>query len=76
MLIPRTLDLMGEHPGSNRHRHELLEEELTCVRYMDLDDVSFVLAASAFEGILLEISNGNESTLLTNMHSVSIALVK
>lgn len=41
-----------------------------------LNNVSFILATSALEGILLKVSNGNESTFFTYMDSISITLVE
>ena len=45
-----------KHPSRNVHRHKFLEKELGRVRDMDLRDLGFVLARSAFERILLQVS--------------------
>mmetsp|Transcript_11708 Transcript_11708/g.16376 ORF Transcript_11708/g.16376 Transcript_11708/m.16376 type:complete len:118 (-) Transcript_11708:1388-1741(-) len=48
-----------DHARRNRHSHEFLEQQLTCIRYPYLCDLSCVIAAFAMKTLLLKISGAN-----------------
>mmetsp|Transcript_28574 Transcript_28574/g.54587 ORF Transcript_28574/g.54587 Transcript_28574/m.54587 type:complete len:354 (-) Transcript_28574:2764-3825(-) len=67
---------LEEHARGNGHRHQLLEQQLACVRYCDLRYLGLVLATKAVKGVLLQIGHSNEPTQLANVNPVGIRVVK
>lgn len=59
---------LEEHARGNGHRHQLLEQQLACVRYCDLRYLGLVLATKAVKGVLLQIGHSNEPTQLANVN--------
>jgi len=74
-----SLSCSREDSWSNRHRHKLLEQKLTSIRKINLNNlwsfISFLTKVSAsitLVFVLIEVSNSNQTTLFANMHSIEI----
>jgi len=63
---------LHHQPGSNVHGHQLLEQQLGCIRELHLRYLSFVLASLAFKCVVPQISDCNQSTEVTHMDPVWI----
>jgi hypothetical protein len=50
-----------------------LHQQLAGIRYLDLSDVSSVLAVMAFKPLFWKISNAHKATLLTNVNAIVVA---
>lgn len=58
------------------HCHELLEEQLACVGYLDLADVLTGVTPLAFVAELLKIRHTEKTALLANVHAIAVAYIK
>ena len=68
--------LTSDETRCDGHGHELLEQELTRVRHHDLHDgraLTRILAA--FESLVLQVGNRNQTTFLADVDSVRVGLV-
>ena len=63
-------------PWLNLHRHKLLQQKLASVGDTDLANVFSRVAATAMEFAFIEVGFTEKSTLLANMHSVTVTDVK
>ena len=60
------------HPGSNVHRHELLEQEFSSIRQLDLRYLRLVFAALTLEDVLPQVGNGNQSAQVADVYPVGV----
>lgn len=59
-----------QHPHPSKNSNRRVREDT------HLNNVCFILAASALKRILLQVCNGYQTTMFTNMDSVCITLIK
>ena len=60
------------HSGGNTHRHQLLEEEFTCVRYSDLTYLGLILTSFTLERIVFQVSYDHHATQVTYVNPVCV----
>lgn len=65
-----------DHPGSNAHCHQLLEQQLAGIWHEHLNDVGVVLVDLAAELLLLQVGHCHQAALLAHVHAVGVTLVK
>jgi hypothetical protein len=63
---------LNSEARSNLKGHELLHQQLASIRYLDLSNVSSVLAVVAFKSLFRKISNAHKPTLLTDVNAIVV----